>query len=273
MAICFPTRLPAQSGPSDDPPCVHCVDGWLVAETSSFWVCCYNHDLPAADIAKRCEKLHQQLCEKWFSTKEPAVWTPKCTVVLHPGPESYVLAVGREGASTAGCSTVERQRDRIAKRRIDLRGDRADYLTAALPHELTHIILADHFSPDSLPRWADEGMAILADTEAKRGRYSRELDAASIRGTAFPMTELLPLHDYPAAERWGAFYGESMSVVDYLVNRRSPAQFVQFLDSARAGSYDKALHDCYGIRDLQELDRLWNAARADSPTIRQTAAK
>jgi hypothetical protein len=241
--------------------------GWRVGETASFWVCCYSEELPAAEIAEHCEALHRQLCEKWFAQRRPADWSPKCMVVLHPSQESYLAAVGQDAARTAGSSLVERDANIIAKRRIDLRGDRADYLTAALPHELTHVILADHFSEGSLPRWADEGMAVLADTQAKRDHHARDLQGARARGTTFRVAELLPLKDYPSAERWAAFYGQSLSVVGYLVSRDTPHEFVKFLDAAKLSGYDHALLDCYGIRDMDELERLWGASLADnSPT-------
>jgi hypothetical protein len=241
-------------------PRVSVCNGWLVAETSRFWVCCYNRDLPAARIAQDCEALQERLSEKWLAQKEPASWSAKCMVVLHPNRESYLAAVGAEAGSTCGSSEVERVNGSISKRRIDLRGDRSDYLTAALPHEMTHVVLADHFSGQSLPRWADEGMAILADTETKRGLHSRDLRAAFLQNKAFRITELMPLQEYPSAERWGVFYGQSMSVVDYLVRRGSPHRFVQFLDAAKAGGYDAALQDCYGIHGMRELDQLWMAS-------------
>ena len=243
-------------------PHVFCRGGWLVAETSSFWVCCYDRDLPAAQIVLHCEKLHQRLSKKWLSETVATAWSPKCMVVLHPNQESYLAAVGREAATTPGSSLVERLGDRVMKRRIDLRGDRPDYLTAALPHEMTHVTLADHFSPSSLPRWADEGMALLADTPAKKQLHLRDLDAAHT--PAFRMTELLPLLDYPTSERWGVFYGQSLSVVEYLVRRGGPHQFVQFLDLAKDKGYDRALHDCYGIHDMNDLDQLWSLALSRS---------
>jgi hypothetical protein len=252
-------------------PQVSRAGGWRVAETASFWVCCYSEELPAADIGKHCEGLHRQLCEKWFAEKSPADWSPKCMIVLHPNQESYLAAVGQDAGNTAGSSFVERTADCnktaancIAKRRIDLRGDRPDYLTAALPHELTHVILADHFSADTLPRWADEGMAVLADTQAKRDRHAQDLRTAWDRGAAFRVTELLPLNDYPPVDRFAVFYGQSLSVVGYLVSRDTPHEFVKFLDAAKLSGYDKALQDCYGIRDINEFERLWNASLADS---------
>jgi hypothetical protein len=188
-------------------------------------------------------------------------------VVLHPSQESYLAAVGREAGGTSGSSVVDRLKGCIAKRRIDLRGDRTDYLTAALPHELTHVVLADHFAGQLLPRWADEGMAMLADTKAKQDLHSRDLHAALAGGTTVRLTELLPAGDYPSAQHWDVFYGQSLSVVEYLVSRKSPRVFVQFIDSARTGGYDRALQDCYGIHDMQELDRLWSASVKDTSVM------
>jgi hypothetical protein len=259
---------------SSSSPQVHRCGDWQAAETANFWVCCYSEQLPAAEIAIHCETLHQQLCEKWFAEKSPHGWSTKCMVVLHPNQESYLAVVGQGAATTAGASVVERAANCknsaancTARRRIDLRGDRADYLTAALPHELTHVILADHFSEDSLPRWADEGMAVLADTQAKRALHARDLHGAWARGTTFRVADLLPLKDYPSNDRFAAFYGQSLSIVDYLVSRDSPHQFVKFLDVAKSNGYDQALRDCYRIRDISELERLWAASLADTSAV------
>jgi hypothetical protein len=188
-------------------------------------------------------------------------------VVLQPSQESYLAAVGQEAGGTAGSSVVERNKDFIVKRRIDLRGDRTDYMAAALPHELTHIVLADHFAGRPLPRWADEGMAMLADTEAKRDLHARDLCDAWAQGTTVRLTDLLPSVDYPSSQQWGAFYGQSLSVVDYLVHRGAPHKFVQFLDAAKTSGYDRALRDYYGIQDMKELDRLWAATLAHPPVM------
>ena len=234
VAFSAPELLQAQSGAKSEqspaaPPRVCLCNGWFVAETSGFWVCCFDRGLPIAGIAQQCETLHQQLREKWLAEKPPADWSPKCMVVFHPTRESYLAAVGQDAANTSGSSLVEYSGKQISMRRIDLRGDRPDYLSAALPHELTHVILADHFSQRSLPRWADEGMAILADPPAKRDQYARELRTAMANRTAFGVPDLLKTKGYPPPERWGGFYSESVSVVDYLVKRGSAHRFVQFL--------------------------------------------
>jgi hypothetical protein len=260
----------APPSPASEPIVGKCIpkvcrcNGWLVAETDDFWVCCYNKDLPLGEIASHCESLRHDLSKKWFGDTNPAKWSTKCMVVLHPGSESYLAAAGQEASATAGSSLIERAGNNVVKRRIDLRGDRSDNLTAALPHELTHVLMADHFGEGALPRWAEEGMAVLADTELKQQRHARDLDAALRSGKASALSKLLPQAGYPAADQWAAFYGQSLSVVNFLVQRESPHRFVQFLDAARSIGYDRALKDFYGVRDTEELDRLWLSSTTHS---------
>jgi hypothetical protein len=37
-----------------------------------------------------------------------------------------------------------------------------------LPHEITHVVLADRFNTKPMPRWADEGMAVLTEPVEKK---------------------------------------------------------------------------------------------------------
>lgn len=107
-------------------------------------------------------------------------------------------------------------------------------------------------------------MAILADTDAKRGLHIRDLQSAFARGAVFRMAELLPLQDYPLPDRWDVFYGQSTAVVQYLVERGTPHQFVEFLQKAASNGYDQALRESYSIGGAAEFDRLWRASLVSS---------
>ena len=52
---------------------------------------------------------------------------------------------------------------KIISRRVNLRTDHPTLVQAVLPHEITHVILADFFTEQQIPRWADEGLAVLAE--------------------------------------------------------------------------------------------------------------
>ena len=102
---------------------------------------------PAKELAERAESLRNDArremagkhCEvgsdgslvaKYFSTRRSeATWRPL-------GPAANVPSDRRWSTSTKVV---------IASRRIDLSSDQVEFLSAALPHELTHVILRDRF--------------------------------------------------------------------------------------------------------------------------------
>jgi hypothetical protein len=146
---------------------------------------------------------------------------------------------------------------KITNRRIDLVADHVKYLSAALPHELTHVVLRDRFLVSAIPRWADEGAATLADTSDKQERHRKDLRKALANGTTFSAASLVASDEFPQINHWGTFYGESLSLTKFLVDRDSPARFVNFIEAAASKGYDSALHDTYGIKNVAELDHEW----------------
>jgi hypothetical protein len=214
---------------------------------------------PAA-IGRACESLRTQLTRKWLGDIPAANWaSARCYVVIHPSMASYLREVGSAGSGTLGSSLTKTENRQIVSRRIDLRGDVADPLTAALPHELTHVILADAFAGEELPRWADEGMAMLADPPAKLAGHYRDFDAAVAEHRLFHLAELFSKQEYPNADGRTVFYGESVSLVSYLVSRRSPADFVRFLHLSLKSDCDASFRAIYGIDGLAQLERLWRS--------------
>ncbi len=230
---------------------------WFVLETANFQVCCEQAETPAAHLARHAETLRSALYTKWLGKAAPDKWNPKCQIVLYSSQRSYVAAVGRGSERTVGSSLVDVNKGRVTKRRIDLLGGSTKYLSAALPHELTHVVLKGRFSTTMLPRWADEGIAILADTEAKQSRHFKDLQHAIAGRTTFHVAGLLAMDEYPRSDRFGAFYGQSASLTDFLVNRKTPETFIEFIERAGSDGYDKALQQYYGISGLADLDRQW----------------
>ena len=264
-ALCSHTKVAAQCGATTTCSCPHHLrversftqGRWFVLESENFQICCEGSRTPAEHIARHAEALRKTLSEKWLANELDQTWMPKCQIVLYSSQSSYVNAVGRGGERTVGSSLVNAVNGRIASRRIDLLGSRTEYLSAALPHELTHVILKDRFPNKELPRWADEGTAILADSEAKQQRHYSDLRSGLTTGETFPAALLLTMEGYPPASQWGVFYGQSTSLVKFLVKRKTPDEFIRFIEEATAEGYDAALKKCYGIADARELDRQW----------------
>ena len=237
---------------------VDCNQFWRLHHSAHFTVCC-PQSFDGSRALRQCESLRQTLSKKWLGTAG-AAWQSRCYVVFHPTAASYIQAVGRGSEQTLGCSSVKELGGRVLSRRIDLRLDRTDPLAGALPHELTHIVLADVVAINKLPRWADEGMAMLADPLEKQEAHRRDLIAALNRGRAVRLAALLALDGYPQSPQMPAFYGQSLSLVEFLVERKGPLELQVFLQKAAKEGYLTALHETYGIRDLRHLERLWLAS-------------
>jgi hypothetical protein len=230
---------------------------WFVVETDNFQAYALDSQASARLLAETAESLRHDLQMKWLGTDSSKLWNPKCQIVLHPNVDSYVAACGRGSEHTVGTSLFKTEEGQIGGRRIDLLGGRADFLSAALPHELTHVVLKDRFPATTMPRWADEGAAILADNDAKQGRHLHDLETALAQHTTFPAAKLLTMDDYPLPDQIGTFYGQSASVTEFLVSKETPSMFVNFVQLAAVKGYDAALRQCYGISNAAELDRLW----------------
>jgi hypothetical protein len=228
---------------------------WHVYKTTSFRVFATN-EKQAEQIAAACECVRLSLTEKWLGRKADSPWQPCCDVVVHPSQQSFISAVGGGPGQTNGCSSIRIDKGRVLARRIDLRCDNCDPLTAALPHELTHVVLADRFPNQPVPRWADEGIALLADSATKQAGHERDLRTAVSNGTRIPLALLVRMNDYPAGQI-AAFYAQSSSVVRLLVDRSTEATFVDFVEYAMKHGYDVALQKEYGLRSIDELERLW----------------
>jgi hypothetical protein len=201
--------------------------------------------------AAACEAEREKIARRWLGPRAAARWAPKCQLVLHSSDESYVREIGVAGRGTLASALIDRAGGKITLRRIDVRAAKRDWLTAALAHELAHVVVADHFPGESLPRWADEGIAILADPADKQRRHRREFEAALAAGGEFRLHELVTLRDYPPAGRWGTFYGQSASLVDYLVRRSDERQFIEFVHASLEHGFERGLRHTYGMHVAQ----------------------
>jgi hypothetical protein len=230
------------------------------AQSANFVVTSNARDYDARQAAMHFESWRRKLGQYWRDDAALPTWLPKCQIVIHASARHYQAAVGG-GFVTYGSSLIDFDKDRrVSRRQIDLRGDSALGM-AALPHELTHVMLADWLDGRQPPRWADEGMAILADSLDKQLLHERDL-AAGVNGRiAFRLAELFALDSYPTAARVPVFYGQSASLAAFLARRNDPAKFVEFLRRGEELGYDRAVREIYVIEGLAQLERLWQAER------------
>jgi hypothetical protein len=245
---------------------------WLIEETDNFCICRPVGYKMKDGLAASFEALRSELLGTWLPESAKTSWQPKCHIVVHSRFESYLKEVGPGGRQTTGSSLIDFDKDQVVMRRIDLRGDRADWFAEALAHELTHVVLADRFVRIPIPHWADEGMAILADTAGKRRLHGKDLASAVARGGEFRLAELLTMENYPHPSRMGTFYGQSASLVEFLTKLGSKQQLVDFVDQATVKGYDKALRNVYAITGVGSLEQQWQRHLRGQP-MREAVSK
>lgn len=248
---------------------------WQVRDTANFRVCSTGDRAAAEQLANRCEELREHLAGVWLNQRPAVGWKVRCEVVVHSSDASYERAVGRGAQMTVGSALIETEGSRIVTRRIDLRPDRGSETQTALAHELTHVIIADRIDRSQLAPWADEGVAVLADCPEKQKAHFDDLRRGLKSQQTFRIGELFSLSNYPAPEQMGVFYGQSASLASFLVARKTPADFVRFLEIAAVEGYDAALSTVYDIADVGELEQIWttNLKGNDANFARQLPGK
>lgn len=218
-----------------------------------------NRDL-GATVAKLAEAARKDAFERW-SGPAGGAWQPKCEVTVHATADAYAKATGKPAALT-GHATVALSNGRATARRIDLRADDAALGANALPRELTHVVLADLFADKPPPRWALEGMAVLAGSPEEISRYTRTLPRCARDGELRPLAALFELKDVPADKLTG-FYCQSVSVTEYLIKLKGERHFKIFLGEVPRYGTAQALKRQYGINGPQALETDWKRACLD----------
>jgi hypothetical protein len=230
--------------------------GWYIAETDNFRIFHNGSRELVNKVALAVEQTRVAMNRKWFGAAGEA-WNSKCDVYIHAEGKEYARLTG-VSASSPGHSRIETEGERVVSRRIDVHCDNPNMLKAVLPHETTHVVLAGKFGKHIIPRWADEGMAVLTEPADKVELHRKNLTRCRQKGQLFTVRELMQLSDYPKPGRVGVFYAQSVSLVDFLSKKRGTVVFSQFLREALRDGYEPALRKHYKIRNFDELQESWS---------------
>ena len=237
----------------------YCHGTWLVQETPNFRIWSRLPADQATALASYCEANRAEISRKWSGQSPEAAWVPKCEIVVHSTIAEYNRALVCINNQSVGCTTLKIDQGRAVYRRIDLRTDASGWKDSALPHELTHVVAADLFDRSRLPPWIDEGIASLAEPQSKQEERQQALNRAFAAGRTLTIKALLELRQAPGPEFRDAFYGQSVSLVAFLVQSRTSAEFARFVNLALERGEEAALNEVYGIRGVGQLERRWLA--------------
>ncbi len=250
------------------------VGRWRVRESENFRVFHANPEL-AEQVAQIAENVRHEGIKRWSGQIPGSKWTPRCDIYLFPNAPQYAQMTGQP-ADSPGFSTMGMNQGQITSRRVNVRTDHAGLLAAVLPHEITHVILADFFTEQQIPRWADEGMAVLMEPGHEQKRRANDLVDPLGRNLLFPIETLMKM-DYPDERYWTLYYAQSVSLTRFLVEQGSPSQFVRFLQGAQANGFEPELKRIYKINDFTDLQARWvdyarNAIETDAASANATVA-
>ncbi|MFO0925727.1 MAG: hypothetical protein U0736_01660 [Gemmataceae bacterium] len=246
-------------------------NGWAMAETTNFRIFHHLNENEAEQLARAAEATRATMTRKWFGD-DSAAWSPRCDVYVHPTSEAYARATGAP-ASAPGHSTISLDAGRVVSRRIDLRADNPYLQAADLPHETTHVVLAGGFGKHHVPRWADEGMAVLTEPRDRVDQHLKNLAMYDREGTLFRAGELMQMSDYPEPRRISPFYAQSVSLVGFLCQKKDPITFTRFLRAALDGRYESALQTYYGYNSFAELEADWKQQALGAAAVASVAEK
>jgi len=140
---------------------------------------------------------------------------------------------------------------------IGLQPSNLEWGRMAVAHELSHVAIYQvTMNPyNDLPRWLDEGLAVYAegaiDVAFSTALYNAVQDNSliSVRSLASP---------FSADSRLASLsYGESFSIVDFLISTFGQDKMLELLTVfSRGSTYDGALMKVYGF-NTEGLDTLW----------------
>jgi hypothetical protein len=242
---------------------------WQVRETPSFRIMHADTEL-AEKVAQIAENARETQITRWVGATPREPWSPKCDIYLYPTARVFSQMTGQPEPSP-GFSTMGMNAGRIIARRINLRVDHPNLLTAILPHEITHVVLADLFPVQQIPRWADEGMAVLAEPSSEQRLRAADLDEPLASGKLFKVEDLMTM-DYPDGRYWGLYYAQSVSLTRFLVEQGTPAQFIQFVQGAQRRPAAAELRRIYQIDGFSDLQKRWLAYARNQASPPATAS-
>lgn len=218
----------------------------------------------AQEVGEHAEYYRREKAIEWLGGEMPT-WPEPCAIEVR-------LTYGGAG----GATSFAFDQGRILSQQMVVEGSLERILDSVLPHEITHTVFAHKFRRP-LPRWADEGGAVLSEDYQELRRHDLLVRQLINEQRKIPLSRLFNLTEYPRDVM--ALYAQGFSVANFLVSRGSRILFLDFVDYGQRYGWDTAAQQFYGFRSVNQLENEWiewlRAGRgtgADGPrTLARTA--
>ncbi|MBI1918671.1 MAG: sigma-70 family RNA polymerase sigma factor [Planctomycetes bacterium] len=238
-----PVLVPPAVARDEEPP-----DSPGIHRTKNFRVSAASQRV-ARLVAEAAEVYRKKLALLWLG-KELPPWPEPCPVKV------TITARGSGGATSFAFDA-----GKVLNQNMHLEGPLDSILANVLPHEVTHTILA-HAVGKPLPRWADEGAAVLAEDDQEHRRYDRLVTRIIDERRAMPLRRLFALNEYPRDVM--TLFAQGYSVTNFLVGKNDRQTFLAFVKLGMRDGWDRAVR-AYNFRDVEALEDTWLAKLRRTP--------
>jgi hypothetical protein len=217
-------------------------------------------ELIARSIAEKAEEHRRSLAVAWLGKELPA-WKQPCTVRV-------AVSLGPPGGVTHFTYAPDSSgKSHVTRLSMELVGPIDIIVRGVLPHESAHAVLTSYFGRP-LPRWADEGLAILCEPDDIQAATDRRLRDLVAQERALSVPRLLDLKDYPP-DRYSV-YAQGHSVARFLLHCRPRPDdgkvviatgrrvLIRFVEVGLAEGWETAVKQVYGFDSVESLEARWN---------------
>ncbi len=213
----------------------------------------------AQQIGQYAEAYRKEKALLWLGQEMPQ-WPDPC-------PLRVTITMNGSG----GATSFAFDRGRILGQDMHIEGSLDRLLASVLPHEVTHTVFAYYFR-QPVPRWADEGCAVLSEDDIERNRHDQLVrQILNTPGRAIPLRRLFAMSKYPPDVM--VLYAEGYSVSNFLVANSNRGVFLNFVAQGMRGDWDGAVKANYGYGSVEELEKAWVESLSHSRPQAQLASR
>ncbi len=222
---------------------------WQVVKSSHFLVMHQADEAFAKRVSDKAEACYTAISADLGFTRYQNfwVWDNRVKILIYPTAAEFVAACKAPGWALGQASYA---RHEIASYQQSGPG----FLDSLLPHELSHLILADYIGVERVPLWLTEGFA----------QWVQEGRAPSgfVPAKGFRLTDLMrmDIRRNTDPQRVAIFYAQSASVVGFMISAYGGPAFGKFCKALRDGKpVDAALVAAYApdIPSAEVLEQKW----------------
>jgi hypothetical protein len=197
----------------------------------------------AEQVGKYAEFYRREKALQWLGQEMPQ-WGKPC-------PLKVTVTMNGSG----GATSFAFDRGQILDIDMHIEGSLDRLLASVLPHEVTHTVFA-HYYRQPVPRWADEGGAVLSEDDIERSRHDALVrQILNTPGRAIPLRRLFDMAKYPPDVM--VLYAEGYSVSNFLVAQGGRTEFLAFVAQGSRGDWDGAVKAHYRYNSVEELEKAW----------------